>query len=54
MKNFEKKIGYQISNRQNFIEYSETGIDYLRIISQIIKRNNGGALIIDYGYFEEK
>jgi len=54
MKNFEKKIGYQISNGQNFIEYSEAGINYLRIISQIIKRNNGGALIIDYGYFEEK
>ena len=54
MKNFEKKIRYKISNRQKFIEYSETGIDYLRIISKIIKRNDGGALIIDYGYFDEK
>ena len=54
MKNFEKKIGYKISHKQNFIEYSKTGINYLKIISQIIKKNKGGALIIDYGYFDEK
>ena len=54
MKNFEKKINYPISNKQNFIEYSETGINYLRFISEIIKKNNGGALIIDYGYLNHK
>ena len=54
MKNFENKIKYNISQKQNFIEYSEIGIDYLKNISEIIKKNNGGALIIDYGYFEEK
>lgn len=54
MKNFEKKIGFRISNKQNFIEYSKTGIEYLKIISKMIKRNDGGALIIDYGYFNEK
>ncbi len=54
MKNFEKKIKFQISNKQNFIEYSEAGINYLKIISKIIKKNRGGALIIDYGYFEDK
>jgi len=54
MKNFEKKINYPISNKQNFIEYSEKGIDYLRFISEIIKKNNGGALIIDYGYLNDK
>ena len=27
---------------------------YLKIISKIIKKNNGGILIIDYGYFDEK
>ncbi len=52
--NFEKKINYPISNKQDFIEYSETGIKYLKIISKIIKKNYGGALIIDYGYFEDK
>ncbi len=51
---FEKKIDCQISNKQNFIEYSEAGISYLKVISKIIKKNYGGALIIDYGYFEEK
>ena len=54
MSNFEKKINYEISSRQNFIEYSEEGINYLKTISKIIKRNYGGALIIDYGYFDDK
>ncbi len=54
MNNFENKIKYNISQKQSFIEYSEIGIDYLKNISEIIKKNNGGALIIDYGYFEEK
>ena len=54
MKNFEKKIKYKISDKQNFIEYSEVGINYLKLISKIIKINKGGLLIIDYGYFEYK
>ena len=54
MKTFEKKIKFQISYKQNFIEYSELGVKYLEIISKIIKKNNGGILIIDYGYFDEK
>ena len=54
IKNFEKKIKYKINNKQNFIEYSEVGIEYLKNISKIVKKNYGGILIIDYGYFEEK
>ena len=54
MKNYEKKIRYKISKNQNFIEYSEVGIEYLKIISNLIKKNYGGLLIIDYGYFESK
>ena len=54
MKKYEKKINFKISKKQNFIEYSEIGINYLRKISKIIKKNKGGILIIDYGYFEEK
>ena len=50
MKKFEKKIKYKISYKQNFIEYSNIGIKYLKDISKIIKKNNGGILIIDYGY----
>ena len=54
MKKYEKKINFKISKDQNFVEYSELGIDYLRKISQIIKSNNGGLLLIDYGYTNKK
>ncbi len=54
MKEYEKKINFKISDNQNFIEYSEAGIKYLREISKIIKKYSGGILIIDYGYFENK
>ncbi len=54
MRKFEKKIKYKISDKQNFIEYSELSFYYLKEISKIIKKNKGGLLIIDYGYFEEK
>ena len=54
MKKFEKKIGYDISKNQNFIEYSFLGVKYLEKIANTIKKNNGGLLIIDYGYFEKK
>ena len=30
MKTFEKKIKFQISYKQNFIEYSELGVNYLK------------------------
>ena len=54
MKKFEKKINLKISNKQNFIEFSEIGMDYLTNISNIVKKNRGGILIIDYGYFDKK
>ena len=54
IKSFEKKIKFEISKKQNFIEYSINGIDYLKKISNIIKKYQGGVLIIDYGYLEEK
>ncbi len=54
MKKFEKKIGYNISKNQKFIEYSLVGVNYLKEIAQIIKNNSGGILIIDYGYMEKK
>ena len=54
MENYEKKINFKISKNQNFVEYSELGINYLKDISKIIKKNSGGILIIDYGYFENK
>ena len=50
IKDIEKKIRYKISHGQNFIEFSELGFEYLKNISQIIKENSGGLLLIDYGY----
>ena len=50
IKQFEKKIGLNISYKQNFIEFSPLLLDYLRIISEKINNYNGGILIIDYGH----
>ena len=54
MKKFEKKIKINISNKQKFIEYSPLGISYLETITNKIRANNGGILIIDYGYMDKK
>ncbi len=54
IKKVEKKINFKISHNQNFIEFPELGLNYLDNISQIIKKNKGGLLIIDYGYTEKK
>ena len=54
MKKFEKEIGFNISENQKFIEYSLIGVSYLKKITNIIKKNSGGLLIIDYGYMEKK
>ena len=54
IKKIEKKINYKISQNQSFIEYSELGLFYLNNISEIIKKNTGGLLLIDYGYTDRK
>ena len=54
IKKIEKSIGFKISKNQNFIEYSQLCLDYLKKISKIIKKNNGGLLLIDYGYTDGK
>ena len=54
MQKFEKKIKIKISYKQNFIEYSPLAIKYLKTITNKIKLNDGGILIIDYGYLERK
>ena len=54
IKKIERKINFKISENQNFIEYSPLGLKYLKDIFKLIKKNNGGLLIIDYGYFTEK
>ena len=54
IKKIEKKIHLKLSNNQNFIEYSELGLNYLKEISKVIKKYSGGLLLIDYGYTEKK
>ena len=46
----KKKIGFNISYKQNFIEFSPLLLEYLKKISKKINICNGGILIIDYGY----
>ena len=50
IKILEKKIGYEISKKQDFIEISEYGVNYFKNILHILKKNQGGLLLIDYGY----
>ena len=54
IKKIEKNINFKISQNQNFIEFSKGGFDYLKKISQVIKKNTGGLLLIDYGYTDKK
>ena len=54
MRKFEKKIKLKISYKQKFIEYSPIAVEYLRNITNKIKLNGGGILIIDYGYTDKK
>lgn len=54
IKKIEKKIKFQISKNQSFIEYSKYGFNYLMNISKLIKKNSGGLLLIDYGYNNSK
>ncbi len=52
--NIEKDLNFEISKNQNIIEYSPETFKYLRTICNLIKKNDGGMLIIDYGYANSK
>jgi cyclopropane-fatty-acyl-phospholipid synthase len=54
IKKLEKKVKFKISYKQNFIEYSPLLSKYLKDIMDSIKINDGGILIIDYGYTEKE
>ena len=54
LKKLEKKIKFKISLKQNFIEYSPLTLEYLKDITNKISINEGGILIIDYGYLEKE
>ena len=54
IKKLEKKIKFTISAKQTFIEFSPLASEYLKKIMNKIKLNDGGLLIIDYGYNDKK
>ena len=54
MRKFENQIKFEISKKQKVVEYSLLGIKYLKKISSKIIKNQGGILIIDYGYLNGK
>ncbi len=54
IKKIEKKLNLKISKNQNIIEYSPDTFKYLKCICNLIQKNDGGILIIDYGYSDSK
>ena len=54
IKLIEKKLNFEISKDQNVIEYSPYAFKYLKIIANTIEKNEGGILILDYGYLDQK
>ena len=54
IKKLEKNLNFEISKNQNIIEYSPETFKYLKTICEIIQKNDGGILIIDYGYLNLK
>jgi NADH dehydrogenase [ubiquinone] 1 alpha subcomplex assembly factor 7 len=54
IKKLEQILNFEISKDQNTIEYSPGAFKYLNIICDMIQKNDGGILIIDYGYLNSR
>jgi NADH dehydrogenase [ubiquinone] 1 alpha subcomplex assembly factor 7 len=54
IKKLDQSLNFQISKNQNMIEYSPETFKYLKTICGLIQENDGGMLIIDYGYLNSK
>ena len=54
IKKIENSLDFEISKNQDIIEYSPNGFSYLKTICKKIQINDGGILIIDYGYLNSK
>jgi cyclopropane-fatty-acyl-phospholipid synthase len=54
IKKIEQNLNFTISKEQEIIEYSPGSFEYLKNICNLIKKNDGGILIIDYGYLDFK
>ncbi len=53
-KHINKLKNYSLLRKNGIIEYPEYGFKELKTVCQKIKKLNGGALFIDYGYEKEK
>jgi cyclopropane-fatty-acyl-phospholipid synthase len=54
IRKIERILKFKVSKNQNIIEYSPKTFEYLNNILNKIEKNNGGILIIDYGYLSSK
>ena len=54
IKKLEQSLKFEVSKNQKIIEYSPDSFIYLKTICEKIQKNNGGILIIDYGYLNSK
>ncbi|MDB4811778.1 SAM-dependent methyltransferase [Candidatus Pelagibacter sp.] len=54
IRKIEQNLNFNISNEQEIIEYSPGSFKYLEDICSLLKKNDGGILIIDYGYLDLK
>jgi len=54
IKKIEQNLNFTISKEQEIIEFSPGSFEYLKNICNLIKKNDGGILIIDYGYLDLK
>ena len=54
IKKIEQNLNFNISKEQEIIEYSPSSFEYLKDLYSLIKKNDGGILIIDYGYLDLK
>jgi len=54
IKKIDQNLNFNISEEQEIIEFSPSSFEYLKNICNLIKKNDGGILIIDYGYLDLK
>ena len=52
--NFKKICLFDYSQGQNFLEFSIDTVNYLKDISKILNKHDGGFLCFDYGYQNKK
>ncbi len=51
---YKKIVGFNFYKEEKFVEISFDQINFLRKVTNFIKKNGGGVLLIDYGYINKK